>query len=160
MADKIISKSVTPRIRCARFLPVIRCRCHVICLRVAFCHVIICISYHVIMCIAFAYVFVSCIRAFSPLSVLQSGTPMSPGAPFVSFHVRVLNVLGMGRYLPSGLAIALTNRPSNFVAFGVRLIAQPLTHSGIVTVPSSDVSVSVTVAGSLPLLSHSPSPVL
>ena len=28
------------------------------------------------------------------------------------------------------------------------------------TVPSSDVSVSVTVAGSLPLLSHSPSPVL
>ena len=28
-----------------------------------------CISYHVIMCIAFAYVFVSCNRAFSPLSV-------------------------------------------------------------------------------------------
>ena len=28
-----------------------------------------CISYHVIMCIAFAYVFFSCIRAFSPLSV-------------------------------------------------------------------------------------------
>ena len=44
-----------------------------------------CISYHVIMCIAFAYVFVSCIRAFSPLSVLHSGTPMSPGAPFYLF---------------------------------------------------------------------------
>ena len=44
-----------------------------------------CISYHVIMCIAFAYVFVSCIRAFSPLSVLQSGTPMSLGAPFCLF---------------------------------------------------------------------------
>ena len=41
-----------------------------------------CISYHVIMCIAFAYVFVSCIRAFFPLSVLHSGTPMSSGAPF------------------------------------------------------------------------------
>ena len=27
-----------------------------------------CISYHVIMCIAFAYVFISCIRASSPLS--------------------------------------------------------------------------------------------
>ena len=34
-----------------------------------------CISYHVIMCIAFAYMFVSCIRAFSPLSVLHSGVP-------------------------------------------------------------------------------------
>ena len=44
-----------------------------------------CISYHVIMCIAFAYVFVSCIRAFSPLSVLQSGAPMSPGVPFYLF---------------------------------------------------------------------------
>ena len=44
-----------------------------------------CISYHVIMCIAFAYVFVSCIRAFSPLSVLHSGAPMSPGVPFYLF---------------------------------------------------------------------------
>ena len=76
---------VTPRIRCARCLPVVRCRCHVICLRVAFCHVIICISYHVILCITFAYVFVSCIRAFSPLSVLQSDTPMSSDAPFCLF---------------------------------------------------------------------------
>ena len=44
-----------------------------------------CISYHVIMCIAFAYVFVSCIRAFSPLSVLHSGAPMSSGVPFYLF---------------------------------------------------------------------------
>ena len=44
-----------------------------------------CISYHVIMCITFAYVFVSCIRAFSPLSVLQSGAPMSSGASFCLF---------------------------------------------------------------------------
>ena len=41
-----------------------------------------CITYHVIMCISFAYVFVSCIRAFSPLSVLQSDTPTSSSAPF------------------------------------------------------------------------------
>ena len=33
----------------------------------------------------FAYMFVSCIRAFSPLSVLQSGVPMFPGAPFCLF---------------------------------------------------------------------------
>ena len=44
-----------------------------------------CISYHVIMCVAFAYVFVSCIRAFSPLSVLRSGTPMSSDVPFCLF---------------------------------------------------------------------------
>ena len=44
-----------------------------------------CISYHVIMCIAFAYVFVSCIRAFSPFSVLHSGAPISSGGPFYLF---------------------------------------------------------------------------
>ena len=44
-----------------------------------------CISYHVIMCIAFAYVFISCIRAFSPLSILHSGAPFSSGGPFYLF---------------------------------------------------------------------------
>ena len=44
-----------------------------------------CISYHVIMCIAFVYVFVSCILAFSPLSVLHSDAPMSSGVPFYLF---------------------------------------------------------------------------
>ena len=43
------------------------------------------ISYHVIMCISFAYMFVSCIQAFFPLSVLHSGAPMSSGAPFCLF---------------------------------------------------------------------------
>ena len=67
-----------PRDRCARCLPVIHCCCLVI-------SCVSCISYHVIMCISFAYLFVSCIQAFSPLSVLQSGTPMSSGAPFCLF---------------------------------------------------------------------------
>ena len=49
------------------------------------CACVSCIAYHVIMCISFAYMFVSCIRAFSPLSVLQSGVPMSPGVPFYLF---------------------------------------------------------------------------
>ena len=44
-----------------------------------------CIAYHVIMCMAFAYVFVSCIRAFPPLSILHSGAPMSSGGPFYLF---------------------------------------------------------------------------
>ena len=44
-----------------------------------------CSSYHVIPCIAFAYMFISCIRAFSPLSVLQSAASMSSGVPFYLF---------------------------------------------------------------------------
>ena len=67
-----------PRVRCARCLPVIRCCCLVIAC-------VSCIAYHVIMCISFAYMFVSCIRAFFPLSILQSGAPMSPGVPFYLF---------------------------------------------------------------------------
>ena len=86
-----------------------------------------CISYHVIMCIAFAYVFVSCIRAFSPLSVLQSGAPISSGAPLLFSCVRVSNILGMARGLPSGLGIALVDRLSSFVSFGGRLVLQWLT---------------------------------
>ena len=46
-----------------------------------------CISYHVIMCIAFAYVFVSCIRAFSPLSVLHSDALFSSGGHFYLLFV-------------------------------------------------------------------------
>ena len=78
-----------------------------------------CISYHVIMCIAFAYVFVSCIRAFSPLSVLQSGAPTSSGTPlFVSFHERVLNILGMDRGLSSGRGIPPVKFRSIWRSFG------------------------------------------
>ena len=87
-----------------------------------------CISYHVIMCIAFAFMFISCIRAFSPLSVLQSGTPTCTGAPpLVSFREQVLNVLGMDQDLPSGLGTPPVDRLSNFVPLGVRLILQRLT---------------------------------
>ena len=58
-----------PRIRCARCLPVIRRRFHVICLRVAF--------YHVIMCIAsscFLNLHPSGFPQFRPLSVLSPDT--------------------------------------------------------------------------------------
>src|SRR3954468_19443439 len=124
----LILQSVTPRDRCARCPPVIRRRCHVMCLRVALCHVIICISYHVIMCIAFAYVFVLCIRTFSPLSVLQSGAPLFPGVLCYLFPVRVLNFLGMERGLPSGLGIAPVDRLSSFGSIGVCLVLQRLTR--------------------------------
>ena len=39
----------------------------------------------VLSCLRFAYVFVSCIRAFSQLSVLHSGASMSSGGPFYLF---------------------------------------------------------------------------
>ena len=48
------SNGVTPRDRCARCPPLIRCCCLVIAC-------VSCIAYHVIMCISFAYMFVSCI---------------------------------------------------------------------------------------------------
>ena len=43
------------------------------------------------------------------------------------FHVRVLNILGMARGLPSGLGIAPVDRLSSFVPFGGRLVPQRLT---------------------------------
>ena len=55
-----------------------------------------CISYHVIMCIAFAYVFVSCIRAFSQFSILHSGAPMSPGVPLYLFSCAGINHFRIG----------------------------------------------------------------
>ena len=67
-----------------------------------------CISYHVIMCIAFAYVFVSCIRAFSPLSVLHSGAPISSSGPFYLFscvgvkHFRIGPRLAMRPWFTTG----------------------------------------------------------
>ena len=70
--------SVTPRIRCARCLPVIRRCCHVICLRVMHC-----ISCH--------HVHFICTHVrlmhptFSPLSVLHAGAPISSGGPFYLF---------------------------------------------------------------------------
>ena len=61
-----------------------------------------CISYQGIMCISFAYMFVSCIRAFSPLSVLQSGTPTCTGASLLSLFVsgvkRSRNVLRIAKW--------------------------------------------------------------
>ena len=109
---------VTPRIRCARCLPVIR-RC---------CHVILCISYHVIMCISF------CIRVrlmhpsiFPVVRFAIRHSYVIRRSPFVFCCERVLNFLGMARGLPSGLGIAPVDRLSSFVPFGARLILQRLT---------------------------------
>ena len=50
-----------------------------------------------------------------------------PASPFASFRVRVLNVLGLDRDLPSSLGLPPVDRLSSFVPFGVRLILQRLT---------------------------------
>ena len=111
---------VTPQICCARCLPVIRLRCHVICLRVAF--------YHVIMCISF------CIRVrlmhpsfFPVVRFAIRRSYVLRRSPFVSRCERVLNFLGMDRGLSSGLGIAPVDRLSSFVPFGGSLILQRLT---------------------------------
>ena len=51
-----------------------------------------------------------------------------PVSPFASFHVRVLNILGLDRDLPSGLGILPVDRLSSFMPFGLRLILQQLTE--------------------------------
>ena len=51
-----------------------------------------------------------------------------PVSPFASFRVRVLNVLGLDRDLPSGLGSLPVDCLSSFVPFGLRLILQRLTE--------------------------------
>ena len=92
------------------------------------CHLLACciLPCHHMHCIIMF--FKTCIRAFSPLSVLQSGTPTSSGAPLLfSFRERVLNALGMDRGLPSGLGTPPGDHLSSFVSFGAHLILQRLT---------------------------------
>ena len=87
-----------------------------------------CISYHVFMCIAFAYVFVSCIRAFSPLSVLHSGAPISSGGPFYLFSCVGVKHFRIGPRLSMRPWFTTVDRLSSFVPFGLRLILQRLTE--------------------------------
>ena len=56
--------------------------------------------YHVIMCIAFAYVFVSCIQAFSPLFVLHFGAPFSSAGHFYLFSCVGIKHFQIGPRLP------------------------------------------------------------
>ena len=114
------SRPVTPRDRCARCLPVIRHRCHVIFLRVAFHHLIMCISF----CIRVRLMHLSLFPVVR-FAIQRSYVLRRP--PLLSFHEWVLNFLGMARGLPSGLGIAPVDRLSSFVPFGGRLVLQRLT---------------------------------
>ena len=80
------------RDRCARCLSVIRCRCHVICLRVASCHVIICIASS-----CFQNLHPSEFSSFRPLSVLSPDTlARARGMSEILFYKWPENVLGLG----------------------------------------------------------------
>ena len=86
------SLHVTPRDRCARCLPVIRCCCRVIFLRVASCHVILCIASSCFSKLASVPV-----SQFFPLSVLSPDTlARARGTSEILFYKWPENVLGMG----------------------------------------------------------------
>ena len=87
-----------------------------------------CISYHVIMCIAFAYVFVSCIRAFSPLSVLHSGAPISSGAPFYLSSCVGVKHFRIGPRLAKRPWFTTGRPPVKFRAIWTSFILQRLTE--------------------------------
>ena len=109
-----------PRIRCARCPPDIRRRCHVICLRVAFYHVIMCISFRIRVRLMHPSIF-PVVRFAIRRSHLLRCTPL------VFFHERVSNILGMDRGLSSGPSIPPGDHRSSFVPFGGRLVLQRLT---------------------------------
>ena len=116
-----IGHIVTSRIRCARCLPVIRHHCHVICLRVVFYHVIMCISFCIRVRLMHPSIFPVVRFAFRRSILLRWSF-----LPF--FRVRVLNISGLDRDLPSGLGLLPVDRLSSFVSFGLRLILQRLTE--------------------------------
>ena len=91
------------------------------------CHLLACciLPCHHLHCIIMF--FKTCIRSFSPLPVSRSDTLARARRPSQSlFREWEKNVLGMSRDLPSGLGIAPTDRPSNFVPFGGRSMPQQL----------------------------------
>ena len=98
-----------------------------LCLRVLF--YFSCISYHVITCIAFAYMFISCIRAFFPVVRFAFRRFVLLRWSFLTFfRVWGLNISGLNRDLPSGLGLLPVDRLSSFGSFGLRLILQRLTE--------------------------------
>ena len=109
-----------PRIRSARCLLFIRHSCHFICLRVAYCHVIMCISF----CIRVRFLHPS---IFPVVRFAIRRSYLLRRIPLVFFRVRVSNFLGMDRGLSSGLIIPPGDNRSSFVPFGGRLVLQRLT---------------------------------
>ena len=89
---------------------------------------------HVMHLISCHHVHLICIRVrlthpgiFPVVRFAIRHSHMHRRTPLVSFHERVLNVLGMDRVLPSGLGTPPVDHLSSFVPFGGRLMLQRLT---------------------------------
>ena len=88
---------------------------------------------HVMHLISCHHVHLICIRVrlmhpsiFPVVRFAIRHSHMHRRTPLVSFRVRVLNVLGMDRALPSGPGIAPVDHLSSFGSFGARLVLQRL----------------------------------
>ena len=84
---------------------------------------------HVMHLISCHHVHLICIRVrlmhlsiFPVVRFAIRHSHMHRRTPLVSFHERVLNVLRMGRNLPSGLGTPPVDHLSSFVPFGGRLM--------------------------------------
>ena len=114
--------NVTPRDRCARCPPVIRCCCLVIScvvMHLISCHHVHCICIHVRL--MHPSIFPVVRFAFRRSYLLQwSFLP--------SFRVWGLKIPGLDRDLPSGLGLLPVDRLSSFIPFGPRLMLQRLTE--------------------------------
>ena len=97
------------------------------CLRVLFS--LSWISYHVIMCIACAYVVHLMHSSILPVVRFAFRRFVLLRWSFLSFfHVWGLNISGLDQDLPSGLGLLPVDRLSSFVPFGLRLILLRLTE--------------------------------
>ena len=88
---------------------------------------------HVMHLISCHHVHLICIRVrlmhpsiFPVVRFAIRHSHMHRRTPLVSFRVRVLNILGMDRALPSGPGIAPVDHLSSFGSFGARLVLQRL----------------------------------
>ena len=96
--------------------------CHLLACCILPCHHL----HHVIMCIALHTCSSHASEHFSHCPFRDPALLCPPAPPFASFHVRVLNILGMARGLPSGLGIAPVDHLSSFGSFGARFVLQRL----------------------------------
>ena len=94
------------------------------------CHLLACHAFHIMSsCASHLHTCSSHASEHFPRCPFLNPVLLCPPAPpFASFRVRVLNVLGLDRDLPSGLGLLPVDRLSSFVSFGLRLILQRLTE--------------------------------
>ena len=116
-------------------------RCRVFVFRFVFCHVM---HFHIMSsCALHLHTCSSHASEHFPRCPFCIPALLSPPVVLsTSFHVRVLNILGLDRDLPCGLGLLPVDRLSSFVPFGLRLILQrlPRDRKGLVYVADQHLS--------------------